>query len=82
MAVEMTKEEFQRELTAAHGQAGGDASYRSDDDEDDYVTAWLYTAADGRSWRHIEMSGFNSPYSAAGEFGEWLAEGEDPAAYG
>ena len=50
--------------------------FRSDDDEDDYITALLYKAKSGRHFRSIESSGMSSVYSGAGEFGEWLTTAE------
>ena len=82
MAVEMSEEELASELEAVKGQAGQDIGYTNDDDSDDYVTATLYAAADGRSWRYVESTGFNTGYSGAGEFGEWLEERDDPADFG
>lgn len=45
-------------------------------DEDDYVMASLYKAADGRHFRQVTESGMNSPYDGGGDIGEWLEDSE------
>lgn len=80
MPTDMTAEEFELEQASASG--GTDVSFQDDEDSDKYVTATAYTNANGRAWRHIESSGFNSCYDGAGDFGEWLADDEDPADFG
>ena len=46
--------------------------YRSETDEDDYVSMILYKAPNGTHFRYIEMSGINSPWVGALGVVEWL----------
>ena len=67
----MSDDELETALrTATLVEEGGYDS--SGDDQDDYVMASLYKAADGRHFRHVTQSGMDSPYDGAGNVGEWL----------
>lgn len=46
--------------------------YVNPEDNDDYVNMALYKYRDGRYFRYIIMSGYNSGYSAAGNIVEWI----------
>lgn len=50
--------------------------HTNEEDTDDYVLMELRLAKDGRHFRYITSSGFNSPYVGAGNIGEWLEEGD------
>jgi hypothetical protein len=52
------------------------SDWRDDDDADNYITARLYRAANGKHFRYIESSGMNSSYAGAGNIVEWLAPGD------
>lgn len=43
---------------------------------DDYFSAFLYQLPDGRHFRNVQSSGFNSQFNGAGDVAEWLDEEE------
>lgn len=77
MATSMTDEELERLLPSS--KQIDEYCYRNDEDEDDYVVAVLYETPDGRKFRHIESSGFNSGFDGSGNIGEWLDGAEADA---
>jgi hypothetical protein len=76
MPTEMTEEEVARELPRATLLSSGGYQNPNEDQMDDYVTADLYQTAEGRQFRHVTQSGFDSPLSGAGDIGEWLTDEE------
>ena len=50
--------------------------YRNPESEDDYLVMYLYKAPDGRHFRYIESSGFDSIHSGAANIVEWLDSAE------
>ena len=76
MPTTMSDEELETALQTA--TLVDDGGYDSDvsGDEDDYVIASLYRAADGRNFRQVTESGMNSPFDGSGNIGEWLDSSE------
>ena len=54
----------------------GSSDWERGEDEDNYITARLYQAVDGKHFRYIESSGMNSRYGGAGNIVEWLESAE------
>lgn len=44
--------------------------------EDDYFNATLHKLEDGRHFRYVTASGFNSIFAGSWNIGEWLDESE------
>lgn len=75
MATGMDDEERDSALAVASSEAAYD--YRNRDNDDDHVSAELWRMPDGRAFRLITMSGFDSPYGGAMNVAEWLDAGEE-----
>lgn len=66
----MSDEELEEHLQSA--RLLDEHDYRNPDDEDDWFAAKLYETTDGRLFRYVELSGFNSVHNGAGNIGEWI----------
>lgn len=51
--------------------------YRNAHDEDDYFSITLYQMPDGRYFRFVTASGFNSAFDGATGVGDWVADPSD-----
>jgi len=74
MPSEMTTQELETSLASA--TQVDTYEFRNEDDEDDYFTATLYKARDGRHFRVVDSSGMNSQFDGSSGFGQRLTDKE------
>lgn len=70
MTIEMSPDEL--EATIKSSKETDSYDYRNPDDDDDYISAYLYETTDHRFFRLVHSSGMNSKFAGAGNLGEWL----------